>query len=77
MSHCDAFAPLLSGVAEGESSPDEAMRTARHLSYCTACRITLARERRLAAILENGLEDSLQVGEDFVLECARSDQHRR
>ena len=66
MSHCDAFAPLLSRVAEGEASPDEAMRTARHLSDCTACRIILARERRLAAILENGLEDSLQVGEDFV-----------
>ncbi len=66
MSNCDALVPLLSRVAEGEASPDEAMRAAHHLSDCTACRITLARERRLAAILEDGLEDSLPVGEDFV-----------
>ena len=66
MRHCDALVPLLSRVAEGEASPDEAMRAARHLSDCTACRIILARERRLAAILEDGLEDSLPVGEDFV-----------
>lgn len=66
MSRCDPFAPLLSRVAEGEASPDEAMRAASHLSYCTACRITLARERRLAAILDDSLEDPLQVGEDFL-----------
>lgn len=66
MRHCDALVPLLSRVAEGEANPDEAMRAARHLSDCTACRIILARERRLAAILEDGLEDSVPVGEDFV-----------
>ncbi len=66
MGHCDPFGPLLSRVAEGEANPDEAMRAARHLSDCTACLITLARERRLAAMLEDGLEDSVQVGEDFV-----------
>ncbi len=66
MSSCVPFAPLLSRVAEGEASPDEAMRAARHLSDCTACRIALARERRLAAILEDGLGDSVQVGENFV-----------
>ena len=66
MSRCVSHAPLLSRVAEGEASPEEAMRAARHLSDCTACRINLARERRLAAILEDGLEDPLPVGEDFV-----------
>jgi len=63
---CNSLAPLLYRVAEGEAAPDEAMRTARHLSDCTACRILLARERRLAAMLEEGLDDPLQVGEDFV-----------
>jgi anti-sigma factor RsiW len=63
---CKPIVPLLFRVAEGEASPDEAMRTARHTSDCTACRILLARERRLAAMLEDGLEDPLQVGEDFV-----------
>ena len=41
------------------------MRVARHLSDCTACRILLARERRLASMLAEELED-LPVGEDFV-----------
>ena len=66
MVDCKQLAPLLSRVAEGEAAPDEAIRAARHLSDCTACRISLARERRLAAMLEDGLEDSLPVGEDFV-----------
>jgi predicted anti-sigma-YlaC factor YlaD len=63
---CKSIAPLLYRVAEGEAAPDEAMLTARHLSDCTACRILLARERRLAAMLDEGLDDPLQVGEDFV-----------
>jgi anti-sigma factor RsiW len=66
MNDCKQNAPLLSRVAEGEAAPDEAMRAARHLSDCTACRISLARDRRLAAMLEDGLEDSLPVGEEFV-----------
>ena len=63
---CQRLRPVLSRVAEGEASPDEAMLTARHLSDCTACRIHLARERRLAAMLEEDLEDVLHVGEEFV-----------
>jgi anti-sigma factor RsiW len=67
MNHsCQSIVPVLFRVAEGEATPDEAMRTARHLSDCTACRILLARERRLAAMLDDGLDDPLQVGEDFV-----------
>jgi predicted anti-sigma-YlaC factor YlaD len=63
---CKDVHPGLSRVAEGEATPGEAMRTARHLSDCTACRILLARERRLARMLEDGLDDPLQVGEEFV-----------
>lgn len=63
---CEPVVPMIYRVAEGEATPDEAMRTARHLSDCTACRILLARERRLAAMLDEGLADPLQVGEDFV-----------
>jgi anti-sigma factor RsiW len=65
MPSCDGVRPLLSHVVEGELTPDEAMRVARHLSDCTACKIVLARERRLAEMLERDLED-LPVGEEFV-----------
>jgi len=53
-------------MAEGELNPDEAMRGARHVSGCTPCRILLARERRLARMLEQGLGDPLHVGDEFV-----------
>jgi predicted anti-sigma-YlaC factor YlaD len=66
MSRCERLRPQLSRVAEGEANPVEAMRVARHLPDCTACRIQLARERRLAAMLEEELSDPLFVGEDFV-----------
>ena len=65
MASCDGVRPLLSHVVEGELTPDEAMRVARHLSDCTACKIMLAREHRLAEMLERDLED-LPVGEEFV-----------
>lgn len=66
MDACTRLRPLLSRFAEGEAAPREALRGARHLSTCTACRIHLARERRLAELLEAGLDDRLPVGEDFV-----------
>lgn len=66
MDECRQLQPLLSRVSEGEASPEEAIRTARHLSDCTSCRIAVARERRLAEALEQDLDDPLQVGEDFV-----------
>ena len=65
MSSCDAVRPFLSHVAEGEVGPGEAMNVARHLADCTACKILLARERRLARMLEQDLQD-LPVGEEFV-----------
>lgn len=66
MGSCERLRPELSRVADAEASPEEAMAVARHVSDCTACRIQLARERRLGSMLEQGLEDPLQVGEDFV-----------
>jgi anti-sigma factor RsiW len=65
MPGCEALQPYLSRVAESEASPDEALEVARHLSDCTACRIVLAREQRLARMLEEDLED-LAVGDGFV-----------
>jgi anti-sigma factor RsiW len=66
MSCCETIRPLLSRHAEGELAPDEAIEVARHVPDCTACRILLARERRLAEMLATDLED-LPVGEDFVV----------
>jgi anti-sigma factor RsiW len=65
MSSCSDIRPLLSHTAESEVTPEEAMRVARHLSDCTACKIVLARERRLAEMLEEDLVD-LPVGDEFV-----------
>ncbi len=66
MNECRQLRTILFRIAEGEGSPDEAMRCARHLPDCTACRILLARERRLAEMLEDRLTDPLSVGEEFV-----------
>ncbi len=66
MKDCQELRTILFRIAEGEGSPDEAMRCARHLPDCTACRILLARERRLAEMLEDRLTDPLSVGEEFV-----------
>jgi predicted anti-sigma-YlaC factor YlaD len=65
MASCERIRPLLSHVVEGEATPEEAMHVARHLADCTACKIVLAREHRLAEMLEQDLED-LPVGEEFV-----------
>ena len=65
MNGCEDFLRLLNGVAEGEATPDEAMRVAHHAGECTGCRIVLARERRLARMLVEDLTD-LTVGDEFV-----------
>ena len=65
MTSCSDVRPLLSHTAESEVTPEEAMRVARHLADCTACKIVLARERRLAEMLEQDLVD-LPVGDEFV-----------
>lgn len=65
MAKCERIKPLLYRVAERDAAPEEAMRVARHLPDCTTCRILLARERRLASMLEQDLED-LPADEEFV-----------
>lgn len=65
MAKCDDIRGMLYDHAEGETGPADALMIARHLPSCTACRILLARECRLAEFLERDLPD-LPVGEDFV-----------
>ena len=65
MDACEPIRPSLYRIIDGEADPAEAMCVARHISSCTACRILLARKRRLSEMLENDLED-LPVGEEFV-----------
>ena len=62
--NCERFRPLLSRFAEGEADPAEALGLAGHLASCTACKILLARERRLHAALD-GLHDPVAVDEEF------------
>ena len=64
MQTCLRLRPLLSRFAEGEADPEEALGVADHLGGCTACKIVLARERRLHAVLE-GLGDAVSVDDEF------------
>ena len=65
MSVCEQLRPLLSRSAESELAPEEALRVGRHVHDCTACRIRLARERRLAEMV-SGLEDPIDVDDGFL-----------
>jgi hypothetical protein len=65
MSSCERLRPSIFRVVEGEASAREALEVAEHLPGCTACRIRLSRERRLAGALER-IEDPLHAGEGFV-----------
>jgi hypothetical protein len=49
---------------DGDLEPGEALRLARHLATCTACSIVLARETRLAEMLD-GADDDFSVDETF------------
>lgn len=64
MARCTAMRPVVQRMAEGDVSPADSLRLARHLSCCTACRIVLARDRRLARVLE-AIDDPLPVDADF------------
>lgn len=64
MSGCERARPLLVRSVEGELAPRAALRLARHVEACTACRILLARERRLAQVLD-GLDDVVPVDASF------------
>lgn len=64
MTTCRRLRSVLFRAAEGEADPDETLQAARHLADCTGCRILLARERRLARMLD-GLTDVVAVQESF------------
>ena len=64
MSACGRARPLIVRSVEGELAPQAALKLARHVEACTACRILLARERRLAQILD-GLDDVVPVDASF------------
>jgi predicted anti-sigma-YlaC factor YlaD len=67
MSTCERFRRSLYRVTEGEASPLESLRVARHAPDCTACRILLAREERLHDMLDQ-LDDPVSLDEGFLSE---------
>jgi len=64
MARCSAIRRLLQRLTEAEVSPADTLHLARHIPSCTACRIVVAREKRLAKMLES-IEDPLPVDADF------------
>ena len=64
MSRCRRIRPWIVRSMEGDLEPGEALRLARHLATCTGCRIVLARESRLAEMLD-GVDDAFSVDESF------------
>jgi anti-sigma factor RsiW len=65
MKRCKDLQVRLTRVAEGEATPDDALAVGRHVEDCTACRIRLARERRLAEMVSD-LGDPIDVDEQFL-----------
>ena len=61
MNRCRGISAWIARSVDGDLEPGEALRLARHLATCTACRIVLARESRLAAFLD-GADDGVAVG---------------
>ena len=53
MSGCARIRPLIVRSVDGDLDPGEALRLAGHLTNCTVCRIVLARESRLAEMLDD------------------------
>lgn len=64
MTPCRRIRPWIVRSVDGDLEPGEAFRLARHLATCTACRIVLARESRLAQMLD-GAADAINVDESF------------
>ena len=64
MTGCRRIRPWIVRSVDGDLDPGEALRLARHLATCTACRIVLARESRLAEMLD-GAADAFNVDESF------------
>lgn len=64
MSRCLRIQPWIVRSVDGDLEPREALRLARHLATCTACRILLARESRLTDMLD-AADDGCSVDESF------------
>ena len=64
MNRCRRIRPWITRSVDSDLEPAEALRLARHLATCTACRIVLARESRLAEVLD-GADDGFRVDENF------------
>ena len=64
MIRCKGIQPWIVRSVDGDLTPGEALRLARHLATCTACRIVLARESRLTEMLD-GVDDDCSVDESF------------
>jgi anti-sigma factor RsiW len=64
MNGCRGIRPWIVRSVDGDLQPTEALGLARHLATCTACRIVLARESRLACMLDEA-DDAVSVDESF------------
>ena len=64
MTRCRRIRSSIVRSVEGDLEPLDALRLARHVEECTPCRIVLARETRLAAMLDD-LGDAVAVDESF------------
>ena len=64
MNRCRTMRSWIVRCVDRDLEPDEALHLARHLAACTACRIILARETHLAAMLD-GVDDAFGVDESF------------
>ena len=62
MKSCARIRPWITRSVDADLEPAEALRLAKHLGTCTSCRIVLARETRLAEILD-GVDDPFPVDE--------------
>ena len=65
MSDCRRLQPVLFKVVEGDARPEEALEVGRHASRCTACRIRLARQRRIARMVGE-MGEPIEVDESFL-----------
>jgi len=62
---CERMRRLVLRAVDGDVTPHEALRAARHMTRCTSCRILAARERRLADALA-AIDDHVSVDESLL-----------
>jgi anti-sigma factor RsiW len=71
MKDCDRLLPIMFKVVEGEADPDEALDVGRHVTDCTVCRIRLARQRRIAQMVDE-MGEPIEVDESFLSQVMAS-----